>query len=61
MKNGCCVRTGEFSSPHLGHIGSAVRLQFGHEDPHDVEDEDQVDLEIFISVSKTGQLSAGSN
>ena len=57
------MRTGEkkFSSPHLGHIGSAVGLQFGHEDPHDVEDEDQVDLEIFISVSKTGQLSAGSN
>ena len=35
--------------PHLGHIGSAVGLQFGDEDPHDVENEDQIDLEIFLS------------
>ena len=43
-----------FYLPHLGHIRSAVSLQFRHEDPHDVENEDQIDLEIFPSLSKTG-------
>ena len=41
-------------SPHLGHIGSAVRLELGHEDPHDVQNEDQINLEIFLFLNKTG-------
>ena len=38
----------------MGHIRSAVRLELRHEDPHYVENEDQIDLEIFPSLSKTG-------
>ena len=30
-------------SPHLGHIGSAVGLQFGHQNPHDVQQEEKID------------------
>ena len=41
-------------SPHLGHIGSAVRLELGHEDPHDVQNEDQINLEILLFLNKTG-------